>query len=92
MLPYPLQQLLLPSNRKEKIMALFTKTYLADAAERVIASFVGGFTAAYNPVAGLDAWTSLKVALGAGLFAALKALAAKLTGDPNSASLVDAKI
>lgn len=68
---------------------MFTKEYLLDALERIVASFVGGFTAAYNPIASLSFATSLKVAAGAGAFAALKALAAKLKGDSNSASLVD---
>lgn len=67
---------------------MFTKSFLKDAAERIVASFVGGFTAAFNPIAGLDAWTSFKVALGAGAFSALKALAAKFKGSENSASLV----
>lgn len=67
---------------------MFSKSFLKDAAERIVASFVGGFTAAYNPVANLDLTTSLKVALGAGIFSALKALAAKFRSDPETASLV----
>lgn len=67
---------------------MFSKTFLKDAVERIVASFLGGFTAAFNPVANLGLSTSLKVAAGAGLFAALKALAAKFNGDSNSASLV----
>lgn len=68
---------------------MFSKKFLVDAAERIIASFIGGFTAAYSPIAGQDFTTSLKVAAGAGIFAALKSLAAKLKGDPDSASFTD---
>jgi hypothetical protein len=67
-------------------------TYLKDLAERVVASFAGGFLT----VIGLDAVNVLaldwKAAFGVGggaaLVSLLKALAARTVGDPESASTV----
>lgn len=69
---------------------MFTVKFLKDAAERIIASFVGAFAAvAYSPIVNQDYTLAWKVGLGAAVASALKALAATFKGDPASASLVE---
>lgn len=69
---------------------MFTARFFKDAAERIIASFVGAFAAvAYSPIVDQDYTLAWKVGLGAALASALKALAASFQGDPASASLVE---
>lgn len=67
------------------------RTYLADLAERVVASFVGGAVAAAmaaGPLGLLHASAWQQVALGglAAVVSLLKGLAARTVGDKNSAS------
>lgn len=66
---------------------MFTKAYLLDLAERSVATFVQA-AFAYIIVSdgfGADVW---KAAAIAGGFAVVKAIAARGTRDPESASLV----
>ena len=65
--------------------------YLRDLAERVGASFVGGVLAAWGTdwvsITDIDWKTALGVGGLAGVVSLLKGLLAKLSGNPESASL-----
>lgn len=68
----------------------FTRKYMRDLCERIVVTFMGGVIAAWI-VAPFDPsnWKNYAVGLVAAGLSALKGLAAKTFGDPQSASLTD---
>jgi hypothetical protein len=65
--------------------------YWKDLAERVVATFLQALVAAFGTsgLTGLSWLHTILIAVGAALLAVAKGLAARLTGDPDSASIVE---
>ena len=68
---------------------MFTKRWLIDAFERVVATFAQAFLAIIvaAPILDMSTWKAAAVSGIAAAMSVLKALIAKGTGDPESASL-----